>query len=372
MSHFAERTEKDCLNCGAVVQGRYCHICGQENVEPRESFWHLVLHFIYDITHFDGKFFSTLNLLFFKPGFLSREYMMGRRASYLNPIRMYIFTSAFFFLIFFKFFFQVEEKQFKRVGSEVQLIQNLIDDTMNVDIRNGFVVIGKDSFGNILNEDERYRHFLDSLRKRNDSRHIAKVSVREKKAATDTGWGETIYETRVAYDSAQKTLPERLRDGWFEKVIIYRNLEIEEEYGGNAILFLAMMTDKFIHFLPTIMFISLPILALIIKLLYVRKKQFYYVNHLVFGIHFYIFAYLMMLLFFAFTKVNRYNPSIIWDVLRYLVFFLILFYLYKAMRNFYKQGRIKTILKFLTLNFLSFLVSIILFSIFALYTAMYG
>src|SRR5258708_16144972 len=36
-----------------------------------------------------------------KPGFLSAEYMAGRRATYLNPIRMYVFTSAIFFLIFF-------------------------------------------------------------------------------------------------------------------------------------------------------------------------------------------------------------------------------------------------------------------------------
>src|SRR5690349_22469253 len=84
--------------------GRYCHVCGQENVEPKESFLHLVTHFFNDITHFDGKFFTTLKDLLFKPGFLSKEYMIGRRASYLNPIRMYVFTSAIFFLLFFSFF----------------------------------------------------------------------------------------------------------------------------------------------------------------------------------------------------------------------------------------------------------------------------
>jgi len=84
--------------------GRYCHVCGQENVEPKESFWHLLTHFFNDITHFDGKFFITLKDLLFKPGFLSKEYMIGRRASYLNPVRMYVFTSAIFFLLFFFFF----------------------------------------------------------------------------------------------------------------------------------------------------------------------------------------------------------------------------------------------------------------------------
>ena len=106
MSRLKERKEKNCLNCKAGVQGRYCHVCGQENIETKESVWDLVSHFFRDITHFDGNFFSTVKYLIIKPGFLSKEYMIGRRASYVNPVRMYIFTSAFFFLLFFTFSFQ--------------------------------------------------------------------------------------------------------------------------------------------------------------------------------------------------------------------------------------------------------------------------
>ena len=101
MSHLKERKEKNCLNCQTTVIGRYCHQCGQENLEPKETVWHLVQHFFNDITHFDGKFFATVKLLLRKPGFLSAEYIAGRRMSYLNPIRMYVFTSAFFFIILF-------------------------------------------------------------------------------------------------------------------------------------------------------------------------------------------------------------------------------------------------------------------------------
>lgn len=64
----------------------------------------MVLHFFSDITHFDGKFFVTVKDLFLKPGFLSREYINGRRAKYLHPVRMYVFTSAIFFLLFFSLF----------------------------------------------------------------------------------------------------------------------------------------------------------------------------------------------------------------------------------------------------------------------------
>lgn len=86
MSHGRERTEKNCLNCGTIVQGRYCQHCGQENIEPKESFWQLLNHFFNDITHFDGKFFPSLKYVFTRPGFLPKEYLMGQRVSYLNPV----------------------------------------------------------------------------------------------------------------------------------------------------------------------------------------------------------------------------------------------------------------------------------------------
>lgn len=92
------------MNCNTDLYGNYCHTCGQENIEPKETFLSLVTHFFYDITHFDGKFFSTLKYLALKPGFLSKEYIRGRRVSYLHPIRMYVFTSAIFFIIFFSMF----------------------------------------------------------------------------------------------------------------------------------------------------------------------------------------------------------------------------------------------------------------------------
>src|ERR1700754_4875958 len=101
MSHGKERKDKDCLNCGSIVLGRYCQVCGQENIEPKETFWSMLRHFLEDITHFDGKFFVSMKDLLFKPGFLSSEYIKGRRAKYLHPVRMYVFTSAIFFLVFF-------------------------------------------------------------------------------------------------------------------------------------------------------------------------------------------------------------------------------------------------------------------------------
>lgn len=103
MSHYKERTKKNCLHCNAEVEGRICSICWQENIEVKETFWRIICHFFEDITHYDGKFLSTLKLLLIKSGFLPSEYLSVRRARYLQPIRLYVFTAAFFFLIFSTF-----------------------------------------------------------------------------------------------------------------------------------------------------------------------------------------------------------------------------------------------------------------------------
>ncbi len=373
MSHFRERKEKDCLNCGALVLGRYCQACGQENIEPRESVWHLIKHFFYDITHFDGKFFNTSKFLFFRPGFLPREYMLGRRASFLNPIRMYIFTSAFFFLLFFSFFVKIDEEKIGKMNKEILVISEQLGDSGKINVNpSGLLTVNGDIVGNMYKEDLPYRRFRDSLREAFMLKPARTHTLAIEKTDTSKGWGETNYKTRKAYDSAQKALSPDLRDGRFEKIFTYRNMEVEEKYGGNWGVFLARLTDKFLHLLPTLMFVSLPLFALILRLLYVRRKQFYYVNHLIFSIHYYIFAFLMMLLFFSFAELDENIPSGIWDLFQIIILLLIFFYLYKAMRRFYKERRFRTMLKFLVLNLLSFLVTIILFSIFALYTAMYA
>lgn len=64
----------------------------------------MVQHFLYDITHFDSKFFDSMKFLLLKPGFLPKEYIAGKRASYLNPVKKYVFTSAVFFIVFFSVF----------------------------------------------------------------------------------------------------------------------------------------------------------------------------------------------------------------------------------------------------------------------------
>src|SRR6188508_1592278 len=101
MSHNKLRQEKNCLNCGHIVEERFCSHCGQENLEIQDSAFHLIIHYIQDLFHYDGKFWHTLKTLMLKPGQVAVEYMEGKRTRNLKPVQFYVFASTVFFLLLF-------------------------------------------------------------------------------------------------------------------------------------------------------------------------------------------------------------------------------------------------------------------------------
>ncbi len=331
MSHLTQRTERNCLNCDTYVVGKYCHNCGQENIEPKESVWHLLSHLFKDITHFDGKFFTSIRDLIWKPGFLSLEYVRGRRVAYLNPIRMYLFTSFIFFLIFFS-------------------IYKIDGDNLNISI-NGENINNMDSM-----------QLMQLSEKSNSNIPLTKKEMR--KRIFDTASIQLLsrkYRSMAEYDSSVKAGE---KYNWFEKQLVYKNIELNKKYKNNPQSLISNLFNKFQHSIPQMLFVLLPLFALFLKLLYIRRKNFYYTDHAIFTIYFYIFVFIDMLLIFGISKLEAIT-GFRW--LQYLNIFMILvlfFYLYKAMRNFYKQSRLKIILKYLLLLFSFFFAGLILFVIF--------
>jgi len=61
----------------------------------------MMVHAVADYFHFEHKFFGTIKPLVFKPGKLTVEYVAGKRASFLHPIKLYIFISIVFFIVIF-------------------------------------------------------------------------------------------------------------------------------------------------------------------------------------------------------------------------------------------------------------------------------
>jgi uncharacterized protein DUF3667 len=88
-----------CLNCGAVLAGGWCSQCGQRAAEIRPTMHELLHEALHEFSHLDGKIIQTAQLLFTKPGELTREFVAGRRARYVTPIRLYLICSLLFFAL---------------------------------------------------------------------------------------------------------------------------------------------------------------------------------------------------------------------------------------------------------------------------------
>ncbi|HET6765881.1 MAG TPA: DUF3667 domain-containing protein [Chitinophagaceae bacterium] len=361
MSHTPLRKETDCLNCGAIVQGRFCHVCGQENLEPKETVWHMFTHFLYDITHFDGSFFVTVKDLLFKPGFLSREYMLGRRKKYLHPVRMYVFTSAVFFLVFFSLF-HVSEKDVSVTNEKAR-------------VRDGLKIVREEALKNAKTKEDSAEVYkgLEFLEDKDPEERSKTDTVQDDD--NDGGlkftFGREVnnYETVKEYDSVQQSLPKNKRDAGITKMITRKSVSLNEKYKGDQTRIATELINKFLHSFPYLLFVSLPLYALFLKLLYMRhRKQYYFADHGVFLIHLYIFTFLFMLFYIGLEELSDNTGWGFIGIIETILILTGLFYALKAMKNFYRQGWGKTISKFILFNILCFISLVFLFVVFLLFS----
>jgi hypothetical protein len=89
-----------CLNCGCPQVMKFCPKCGQQATSPIQPVQDLVTDAAGEFLKFDSKLLVTLKALLLRPGFLTNEYLAGRRAPYIAPLRLYLWVSAFYFILF--------------------------------------------------------------------------------------------------------------------------------------------------------------------------------------------------------------------------------------------------------------------------------
>lgn len=341
------------MNCGALVQGRYCQACGQENIVPRQNFWSLCWHFVADIFHFDGKFFDTLKYLLLRPGRVPREYVEGRRMRYLDPIRMYIFTSTVFFLIFFATKdprntisatgdrYLPRTERFKLSAGLYEQLKKSPNDTL---LRRNLEVLMDTSKVVVLKTPPAQpapHHFIVE---QNNNRYL--VDIEEE----DPGPG-------YSNTGGKSWLDRRMEQRWNE----YKTKNSDDP---NRML--GDLSETFMHRMPYLLFLSLPFFALILKLMYVRRKNFFYSDHAVFTLYHYIFSFILLLVILGLMAVRDWSG---WSVFTWIVTALSIAWpisLYIGMKRFYGQGWLKTLGKFLLVNLLAFITLMALFVLFGL------
>lgn len=293
MGNHSLRKDMTCLNCGHVVEKRFCPNCGQENTETKESFHYLFTHTIEDIVHYDSGFWKTIKYLLFYPAKLTTEYLAGKRKKYVAPVKLYIFISFITFLILSMT--HNEEEQEK----DIIKIEKPKTETFNSD----------------------KEKILNSSKIENN------ISI------SDT--------SEKNYDSIQNSLPVEKRDvginRWLKKSL-YKMTQNSKNEDFSEKLF-----ETFMHNLPKGLFILLPIFAFVLWLFHDKSKWLYY-EHGIFTIHYFSMILLSIAIFtlvtFLFDLIGKYSFI---ENLTYIIATSMLlwwvFYFYRSHSKFYNEGK---------------------------------
>ncbi|MBK0381106.1 DUF3667 domain-containing protein [Mucilaginibacter segetis] len=354
------RHENDCLNCGTILEGKFCHNCGQENLQMKESFGHMVNHAVSDYFHFDDQFFKTLSPLLLKPGKLTIEYLAGRRARYLHPVKMYIFISLIFFLLYFQSNHEVVNINNKKNEHVADSVKNKISEnieknkdltpaqkkaiTKNItglipDTAKGEVNIKENGDVDVSGEDHSEANF--SLFNDNDDP-----------------------KTYQEYLASQKKLPSEKKDNFLEKYIKKKGYDWKS-HGKNS---LEMFREAFKHNVPKMMFILLPLFALILKIAFWKNRKFY-VEHIIYSIHLHCFLFLFLGIILIINMIIPDSWDNVMDWIQILSFIIICWYVYRSLRVVYHRSRWRTISKMIGVSMMYMFLFGICFVLLALITA---
>jgi hypothetical protein len=336
------RHEHDCLNCGSELQGKFCHNCGQENLQIKESFGHMVNHAVSDYFHFDQQFFHTLKPLLLKPGNLTIEYMAGRRAQYLHPVKMYIFISLVFFVLIFK-----TNHEIVRVNNGKPVSKKEITDKVKKELEKN---------GNLTTDQK--KHLTNTVKNAlpaggvriNNDGSIVKIND---DSDSDTGTGKD--STVVKYIAAQSKLPADERDGFWERFYNKTTLAYKEKYGEH---YKEMFYEDVKHNAPKAMFVLLPLFALILKVTFWRNRKFY-VEHMIYAIHLHCFYFLFSAIILLIQMILPASWTAVSNWLNVILCFYTLYYIYRSLRVVYNRRRWVTIRKMVTMSFMYWTAAVI-------------
>jgi hypothetical protein len=356
------RKENNCANCGSELQGKFCHACGQENLELKENFGHMMNHAISDYFHFDHQFFHTLKPLLFQPGKLTNEYMAGRRVQYLHPIKMYIFISLVYFLLLFKSGFEpirVDQKtthdKKKLTKKEVELTNRQLDSALNDP---NMPYLAKKAV------EQAKRVNANKAKDAEDDEDDAKVGT----STPNKGMrlpGASRDSTYDIYLANQSKLPVAERDNFFERIYNKKAFHYQEKYGERA---KEVYFEEIKHNIPKMMFLLLPLCALMFKIAFWRNHKFY-VEHLIFTFHLhcFIFLYLAIIMLLQMVIPHEWGLS---SWLGFAGFAGITWYIYRAFRVFYIRSRWRTISKMFGISLMYLTIFSICITIVSVLTAL--
>jgi hypothetical protein len=335
-----------CLNCGHPLDKSdiYCPNCSQLNSTKPLSFKDFFAEFIGSIITYDSRLRYTLKDLLFMPGTITKRYVKGERQKYANPFRFFLSVSIIYFILqgIIGFVFPEEDNAFNFNTEQNVKADGVSYDWSSINDR-------------IKEASAQAKAVQDSIAKSQENDTVSSPETTNRveyisEASLDTlNWLKSnlkrfelyqnfykkhdIKDANIALDSLNHS--NTIYHRW-----LYNKNEAIERVQNNPKEFLDYLYQK----IPFFVFFFIPFYALFFWLIYSKKKH-NYIDHTIFLFHLFSFLFLALIIcLFTDTLIGQ---NIFQTVLIALIG---PFYFYKALRNFYKQGRLKTIVKFVFLN----------------------
>jgi hypothetical protein len=324
----------NCENCGTQLQGHWCAKCGQPAIDYRRSFRHVIADLLNEFLNWDSKFFATIGLLVVRPWKLTNEFLAGHRVRYVHPLRLYLLASI---LFFFAVNYGARGLRFEPGNLSPKDRAELEADLKKEDLPPA----AREKLEALLRESPASP--APSPQTTAPSPSPAPKTDKQKQE-----FGKIGERPFVVFDQAKSTTP-------FENWIEARAKEKMGEHGTKMGLFISTLFSN----LPYMMLCCIPLFALVLKILYVRRHIFY-IDHLIYALHIHTFAYTgIMLIVLATIGLNRVIPGPIagWTIALLWIAFLVQIFL--SIRRVYRQGWFISIFKFLFGGFVYLIVLVL-------------
>ena len=322
------RPHAACGNCGTPLYGRFCYECGQ----PVEG---LVRHFgsvmgdvLDSVLNIDARIVHTLLPLYFRPGKLTLDYFAGKRARYVTPFRLVFFLAIIAFLAM---------QLLLRIGAT---------------------------------------HFVLYQTSPVTSTSSSTAPATEKQDS-HFGNGNITIDDKVVWNRQTKPwhaagLPGFAND-WLNDSIENARNNLHHLNSGNAAEMKSTaqhLTVGLLSVAPQVLFVLLPVFALMLKLFYVFKRRLY-MEHLIVAMHSHAFIMLSLLVLVTLDLLRSWvAPHVpllgsLCSLLRAAAWIWMLAYLLIMQKRVYRQGWFMTTLKYAVIG-ISYTVLIAIGTVMAL------
>jgi ribosomal protein L32 len=364
------RRRTHCNNCESELLEDYnfCPTCGQSNTDNNVTFSTLIREFLDNYLGVDSKLAHSVLPFVFSPGALTNRFNDGKIKHFIHPVRLYFVMSLFYF---FTISYLLSDYDLRSFDDEINYtsatidafkednLLSLIPDSTKIELLSDTLLR---DYQNITSFDVLY----DSLAIRYGEDFLEDTQLDLRGIEMPKSQGESTIDRyhRLARDRSisDKAFMDSLSNGgqmsfdsrWFD--------EEDGQHISEQVRKIFANDEGFKNFvlgnLPLMMFILIPLFALILKFVYIRRKHLY-IKHVVNALHIHSFAYLMygiglLIMFKVVTAANFQNANIsmVRGVIGGIFFVLVSTYAYISFLKVYQQGWFKTLIKFNIVGFI--------------------